>query len=153
MERGRKDEARASLLHLRRGKANYDPAGDLFLLEEAVAHQAVLAAGSSWRQCFCGSNGFRCVMSPTHQNEGVLTRKTDLRRTFIVAGTQCLQQGPSSHLRSASRKLTVPWIRLHQVRGASFQIKNRPVASSPSHSLACTRVSFVSNYLVVRSSD
>ncbi|KAL8279414.1 hypothetical protein RQP46_008226 [Phenoliferia psychrophenolica] len=72
VEKGRPEEARLSLMFLRRGKVNYDPAGDLALLEEACARDRALAGTTSWAHCFKGVNGYR---------------------TFIVAGVQCLQQG------------------------------------------------------------
>ncbi|ORY61060.1 general substrate transporter [Leucosporidium creatinivorum] len=72
IEKGRREEAHAALMHLRRGKVGYNPQEDLILLEEAAARERELASTVSWAQCFRGTDGFR---------------------TFIVAGVQCLQQG------------------------------------------------------------
>jgi sugar porter (SP) family MFS transporter len=71
LESGRQDEARKALLHLRRGKAGYNPDEDIRALEENYARE--VANGSvTWAQCFRG---------------------VDLKRTLIVLGVQCLQQG------------------------------------------------------------
>ena len=72
VEKGRIEEARNSLIRLRRGKKGYTPDEDLQLLQDA--HQESLSAHgqSSWINCFRGS---------------------DLKRTLIVAGIQCFQQG------------------------------------------------------------
>ncbi|KAJ9121288.1 hypothetical protein QFC24_004624 [Naganishia onofrii] len=71
LESGRKEEARASLLHLRRGKAGYDPEEDLQVIEENYERERENGR-VSWGQCFRG---------------------IDRKRTLIVLGIQCLQQG------------------------------------------------------------
>lgn len=72
IEKGRIEDARFSLLRLRRGKKGYTPDDDLAALEQA--HQESLSAHGQarWLDCFRGS---------------------DLKRTLIVLGVQCLQQG------------------------------------------------------------
>lgn len=67
-----------ALLHLRRGKAGYDPEEDLRLMEETYALE--LENGSvRWGQCFRG---------------------VDRKRTLIVLGIQCLQQGQGARTMS-----------------------------------------------------
>jgi DNA-binding transcriptional LysR family regulator len=72
IEKGRLEDARESLLRLRRGKRGYTPDEDLAALEQAH-EEAISAHGQAkWSDCFRGS---------------------DLKRTLIVLGIQCLQQG------------------------------------------------------------
>lgn len=72
VERGRLDNARDSLLLIRRGKDGYTPDDDIHILETAYAHERANAHSATWASCFRGQA---------------------LRRTQIVVGIQCLQQG------------------------------------------------------------
>lgn len=72
IEKGRLEDARESLLRLRRGKRGYTPDEDLAALEQAHEESISAHGQAKWSDCFRGS---------------------DLKRTLIVLGIQCLQQG------------------------------------------------------------
>nr|WVH01927.1 membrane transporter [Naematelia aurantialba] len=72
VEKGRDADAKRSLERLRRGKRNYDADEDVKVLKDAHNESLTLHGDSSWIDCFRGS---------------------DLKRTLIVMGIQCLQQG------------------------------------------------------------
>ncbi|KAK4687587.1 hypothetical protein P7C73_g2530, partial [Tremellales sp. Uapishka_1] len=73
VEKGRMDEARATLVRLHSGKrGGYDPDADLLNLQLAKEEAIGIHGESKWLDCF---------------------RSTDLKRTLIVLGVQCLQQG------------------------------------------------------------
>ena len=72
VEKGRVEDARESLVRLGRGRPSYDPTDDLEQMVRAHEDSLALHGKATWAECFRGS---------------------DLRRTAIVAGVQCLQQG------------------------------------------------------------